>query len=176
MALLISFFVLYMIFGAVAESILVMLCLPLVTSGGVWALYLFGYDMSIAAWMGMLVLIGFAVEGGVVMLIYIINETRQTEGTHSEPLTDARVRSAIERGALRRLRPRLMVLSLLILGLLPIFWGDAAGSSLMRRIAARIVGGMITEAAVIFLLLPPLYAWWLEHRQNPASGILKATE
>ncbi|HVA81798.1 MAG TPA: CusA/CzcA family heavy metal efflux RND transporter, partial [Candidatus Binataceae bacterium] len=173
-SLLISFFLLYMIFGTIAESLLVMMCLPLVTSGGVWTIYLLGYNMSIAAWMGMLVLAGFAVEGGVVMLIYIINETRQAEtDSHAAP-DAAAIRESVVRGALRRLRPRLMVLSLLILGLLPIFWGHAAGSSLMRRIAAPVVGGMLTEAAVIFLLLPPLYAWWRERAllQVPAAANL----
>ncbi|HVA77821.1 MAG TPA: CusA/CzcA family heavy metal efflux RND transporter [Candidatus Binataceae bacterium] len=174
-SLLISFFVLYMIFGTVAESMLVMLCLPLVTSGGIWTVYLLGYDMSIAAWMGMLVLVGFAVEGGVVMLIYIINETRQAEAARDGALGATDLREAVVRGAVRRLRPRLMVLSLLILGLLPIFWGNATGSSLMRRIAAPVVGGMLTEIAVIFLLLPPLYASWRERALRRRQSVLSAS-
>jgi Cu(I)/Ag(I) efflux system membrane protein CusA/SilA len=163
-ALLISFFVLYMNFGGLAESLIVMLCLPLAATGGIWIMYLLGYDMSIAAWLGMLVLIGFAVEGGVVMLVYIINEARDAEQEEERPLTAQEIDAAVTRGALRRLRPELMVLSLLILGLLPIFWGTATGSSLMRRIAAPVVGGMLTEVAVVFLGLPPLYAWWRKRR------------
>lgn len=139
-----------------------MLCLPFAATGGVWAMYLLGYKLSIAAWLGMLVLIGFAVEGGVVMLIYIVNEARQAQENKGGPLTPGEIDAAVTRGALRRLRPELMVLSLLILGLVPIFWGTATGSSLMRRIAAPVVGGMLTEVAVVFLLLPPVYAWWLK--------------
>lgn len=161
-ALLISFFVLYLNFGSLAESLIVMLCLPFAATGGVWAMYLLGYKLSIAAWLGMLVLIGFAVEGGVVMLIYIVNEARQAQENKGGPLTPGEIDAAVTRGALRRLRPELMVLSLLILGLVPIFWGTATGSSLMRRIAAPVVGGMLTEVAVVFLLLPPVYAWWLK--------------
>ena len=159
-ALLITFFVLYLNFGAAAESAIVMLCLPFAASGGIWAIYLLGYNMSIAAWMGMLILIGFAVEGGVVMLIYIIKDTEQAARNKGARLTAGEIEASVTRGALRRLRPRLMVLSLLIFGLLPIFWGHETGSSLMRRIAAPVVGGMLTEVSVVFLMLPPLYAWW----------------
>jgi Cu(I)/Ag(I) efflux system membrane protein CusA/SilA len=159
-ALLISFFVLYLNFGSAAESAIVMLCLPFAASGGVWAIYLLGYNMSIAAWMGMLILIGFAVEGGVVMLIYIIKDTEHAALNKGAPLTAAEIEASVTRGAIRRLRPRLMVLSLLIFGLLPIFWGHATGSSLMRRVAAPVVGGMLTEVSVVFLMLPPLYAWY----------------
>ena len=165
-ALLISFFVLYLNFGSAAESAIVMLCLPFAASGGVWAIYLLGYNMSIAAWMGMLILIGFAVEGGVVMLIYIIKDTEHAALNKGAPLTAAEIEASVTRGAIRRLRPRLMVLSLLIFGLLPIFWGHATGSSLMRRVAAPVVGGMLTEVSVVFMMLPPLYAWY---RRRSAS-------
>jgi Cu(I)/Ag(I) efflux system membrane protein CusA/SilA len=159
-SLLISFFVLYLNFGAIAESLLVMMCLPFAAAGGIWTMDLLGYDMSIASWMGMLVLVGFAVEGGVVMLIYIINELRASEEAKGAPLDPAEVEDAVARGAVGRMRPRLMVVALLILGLLPIFWGHGTGASLMRRIAAPVVGGMVTVLAVILLLLPPMYAWW----------------
>ncbi|MGH7905896.1 MAG: efflux RND transporter permease subunit [Candidatus Binataceae bacterium] len=159
-AILITFIVLYLNFGSVAESLIVLICLPFAATGGIWAMYLLGYDMSIAAWMGMLVLLGFAVEGGVVMLIYIIDDMRESESEKGGALNAAEIDASVSRGALRRLRPRLMVLSLLLFGLLPIFWGHETGASLMRQIAAPVVGGMLTEPAVIFLLLPPLYAWW----------------
>jgi Cu(I)/Ag(I) efflux system membrane protein CusA/SilA len=163
-SLLISFFVLYLNFGSVAESLLVMMCLPFGAAGGIWTMQLLGYDMSIASWMGMLVLVGFAVEGGVVMLIYIINEVRAAEESKGAPLDAAEIESAVGRGAVGRMRPRLMVVALLILGLLPIFWGHGTGSSLMRRIAAPVVGGMVTVLAVILFLLPPMYAWWRMRR------------
>jgi copper/silver efflux system protein len=160
LALLISFFVLYLNFGAVAESLMVMLCLPFAATGGIWAMYLLGYKMSIAAWMGMLVLVGFAVQGGLVMLIYVTNDLQRTEAAKGAPLTAAEIEESVSRAAIGRLRPPLMVVALLIFGLLPIFWGQATGSSLMRRIAAPVVGGMLTVLLVVVLLLPPLYAWW----------------
>ena len=157
-SLLITFVILFVNFGSVAESLIVMLCVPFGASGGIWAMYLLGYDMSIAAWMGMLVLIGFAVEGGVVMLIYIINALRDEAEAKGARLTPAEIEAGLQRAMIGRMRPRVMVLALLTLGLLPIFWG--AGASLMRTIAAPVVGGMLSTVAVIFLLLPPVYAWW----------------
>jgi copper/silver efflux system protein len=165
-AVLITFIVLYLNFGDVAESLIVMLCLPFAATGGVWTMYLLGYDMSIAAWMGILVLIGFAAEAGVVMLIYIINALKEAGDLKGERLTPSEIDHCVTGAAVGRMRPGLMVLALLTLGLLPIFWGQGTGASLMRRIAAPVVGGMITTAAVIFLLLPPLYAWW---RKRAAS-------
>jgi Cu(I)/Ag(I) efflux system membrane protein CusA/SilA len=160
LALLISFFILYLNFGTIAESLLVMGCLPFAAIGGIWALYLLGYNLSIAAWMGMLVLVGFAVEGGVVMLVYIVAEVKKTELVKEAPLDEAEVDDCVARGALRSLRPKLMVVILLIFGLLPIFAGHASGGELMRRIAAPVVGGMITVAPTIFLSLPAAYSWW----------------
>ncbi|HZO81109.1 MAG TPA: CusA/CzcA family heavy metal efflux RND transporter [Candidatus Binataceae bacterium] len=159
-ALIITFVVLFLNFRSVAESLIVMLCVPFGASGGVWAMYLLGYNMSIAAWMGMLVLVGFAVEGGVVMLIYIINALRDAAEAKGARLTPEEIEVELQHAAVDRMRPRVMVLALLTLGLLPIFWGEGAGASLMRTIAAPVVGGMISTVAVIFLLLPPLYAWW----------------
>lgn len=159
-AVLITFIVLYLNFAGVGESLIVMLCLPFAATGGVWAMYLLGYEMSIAAWMGVLVLIGFAAEAGVVMLIYIINALKEAGDLKGERLTPSEIDHCVTRAAVGRMRPGLMVIALLTLGLLPIFWGHGTGASLMRRIAAPVVGGMVTTAAVIFLLLPPLYAWW----------------
>jgi copper/silver efflux system protein len=159
-SLIVTFVVLFFNFGSIAESLIVMLCLPFGASGGIWAIYLLGYDMSIAAWMGMLVLVGFAVEGGVVTLIYITNALRDAADAKGARLTPEEVELEIQRAAVDRMRPRVMVLALLTLGLLPIFWGNGAGASLMQTIAAPVVGGMVSTVVVIFLLLPPLYAWW----------------
>ncbi len=159
-AILITFVILYLNFANIAESLIVIMCVPFATSGGIWALYLLGYDMSIAAWMGMLVLIGFAIEGGVVTLIYIINALREAAEEKGARLTPAEIDRTVQEAAVGRMRPRVMVLALLTLGLAPIFWGQGAGSTLMRTIAAPVVGGMVSTVAVIFLLLPPLYAAW----------------
>jgi Cu(I)/Ag(I) efflux system membrane protein CusA/SilA len=176
-AILITFIVLYLNFGTVAESLIVLLCLPFAATGGIWTMYLLGYNMSIAAWMGMLVLLGFAVEGGVVMLIYIISDLNDAQAANGDALDVNQIDEGVARGALRRLRPRLMVLSLLLFGLLPIFWGEGAtGSTLMRQIAAPIVGGMITEPLVIFLLLPPIYSWWRGRAARANTGALTKVE
>jgi copper/silver efflux system protein len=159
-ALIITFVVLFLNFRSVAESLIVMLCVPFGASGGIWTMYLLGYDMSIAAWMGMLVLVGFAVEGGVVMLIYIINALSDAADARGSRLTPEEIEAELQHAAVDRMRPGVMVLALLTLGLLPIFWGHGAGGSLMRTIAAPVVGGMVTTVAVIFLLLPPVYGWW----------------
>jgi copper/silver efflux system protein len=168
-SLVITFIVLFLNFGSVAESLLVMLCVPFGASGGIWAMYLLGHDLSIAAWMGMLVLVGFAVEGGVVMLIYIINALRDAAEMKGSPLTAEEIEIELQHAAIDRMRPRIMVLGLLTLGLLPIFWGHSDGASLMRTIAAPVVGGMVTTGMVIFLLLPPVYSWWRVRMARRAS-------
>ncbi|MGH7813729.1 MAG: efflux RND transporter permease subunit [Candidatus Binataceae bacterium] len=171
-SLLISFLLLYLNFGSVRESLLVMACLPFAASGGIWALYFLGYNLSIAAWMGMLVLIGFAVEGGVVLLIYIVNELEQVSAESAAPLEPGEIEAHVIHAAVRRMRPTLMVLTLLTLGLLPIFWGHGAASEMMRRIAAPVVGGMLTTGLVIFLFIPPFYSW-LAKRAAPRTGRLE---
>jgi len=160
---------LYLTFGSLAETAIVMLSLPFALVGGVWAMWLFDYNLSIAAAVGFIALAGVAAETGVVMVLYLDQAwaERRTDG-----LTDRRtVRdlvAAIEEGAVNRLRPKLMTVAAIMLGLLPALWSHGTGSEVMQRIAAPMVGGMITSTGLTLVVIPVLYYLW--RRRGLAAG------
>jgi Cu(I)/Ag(I) efflux system membrane protein CusA/SilA len=128
--------------------------------GGVWLLYLLDYDMSIAAAVGFIALAGVAAETGVVMVMYLEHawaERRVRAEQEGRLPTRQELREAIVEGALLRLRPKLMTVITVIVGLLPIMWGSGTGSELMRRIAAPMIGGMVTATMLTLVILPSLY-------------------
>ena len=134
--------------------------LPFALVGGVWLLYLLGYDMSIAAVVGFIALAGVATETGVVMVMYLDHawQARRAEATASgRSATREDLRAAIVEGALLRLRPKLMTVITIIVGLLPIMWGSGTGSEVMRRIAAPMVGGMVSATVLTLVIIPSLY-------------------
>jgi Cu(I)/Ag(I) efflux system membrane protein CusA/SilA len=128
--------------------------LPFALSGGAWLLYLLGYDMSIATGVGFIALAGVAAEFGVIMLLYI--KQAQAEIDPAVDRMDA-LEQAVRRGAVQRVRPKAMTVAVILVGLLPIFWGDGAGSEIMSRIAAPMLGGMITAPLLSLLVIPAAY-------------------
>jgi Cu(I)/Ag(I) efflux system membrane protein CusA/SilA len=136
--------------------------LPFALVGGLWLLFLLGYNLSIASAIGFIALAGVAAEFGVIMLIYLdhaIERRRQTNQYHTvEDLIEA-----IEEGAVQRVRPKAMTVAVIIAGLVPIMVGGGTGSEVMRRIAAPMVGGMITAPMLSMLVLPAAYL--LIHRR-----------
>jgi Cu(I)/Ag(I) efflux system membrane protein CusA/SilA len=158
-ATLLSIFVLlYLVFRRVDEALLVMGTLPFALSGGAWLLYALGYDLSIATGVGFIALAGVAAEFGVIMLLYIKQARAEIEQTNTPPLSrDAALELAVRRGAVQRVRPKAMTVSVILVGLLPIFWGDGAGSEIMSRIAAPMLGGMITAPLLSLLIIPAAY-------------------
>ncbi len=159
--LLIIFLLLYLNFKRVTDTLIVMLSVPFALVGGVWLLWLLDYNLSVAVAVGFIALAGVAAETGVVMLIYLEKawEEQQarctTEGR--EPTTDD-LHSAIMQGAVARVRPKMMTVVAIMAGLLPILWSSGAGSEVMRRIAAPMVGGMLSSAALTLLVIPAVYA------------------
>jgi len=132
-----------------------MATLPFAVTGGVWFLYLLDYNLSVATGVGFIALAGVSAEFGVIMLLYLKHswEARQEQGNHSEmALTEA-----IREGAVLRVRPKAMTVAVIVAGLLPIFWGDGTGSEIMSRIAAPMVGGMITAPLLSLFVLPAAY-------------------
>ncbi len=164
--LVIIFVLLYLIFRSVADALLIMATLPFALVGGFWLMYLLGYNMSIASAVGFIALGGVAAEFGVIMLLYLTQalQDRQTTG---QPLTLPVVKDAIIEGAVLRVRPKAMTVAVIIAGLLPIMWGDGAGSEIMRRIAAPMIGGMITAPLLSMFVIPAAYL--LLRRPRPAS-------
>ncbi|MGK7311909.1 MAG: efflux RND transporter permease subunit, partial [Candidatus Longimicrobiales bacterium M2_2A_002] len=159
--LLIIFLLLYFNFKSVGESLIVMLSLPFAMVGGVLLMWLAGYNWSVASVIGLIALAGVAAEIGVVMLVYLDQayEKRRREGRLRGRLE---LFEAVREGAGQRLRPVIMTASAVIGGLLPILWGHGTGASVMKRIAAPMVGGMITATLLTMLVIPVVYSAWRE--------------
>jgi Cu(I)/Ag(I) efflux system membrane protein CusA/SilA len=163
LTLAIIFVVLYLTFRSVTEAALIMVTLPFALIGGLWLLFLLGYNLSIASAIGFIALAGVSAEFGVVMLIYLdhaIAKRRAANHFNSE----GDLIEAIEEGAVLRVRPKAMTVTVIIAGLLPIMFGGGTGSEVMRRIAAPMVGGMITAPMLSMLVLPAAYL--LIHRRD----------
>jgi Cu(I)/Ag(I) efflux system membrane protein CusA/SilA len=164
--LLLIFLLLYLNFRRVAESLVVMLSVPFALVGGVWLLWLLDYNLSVAVAVGFIALAGVAAETGVVMLIYLEHAWRdiQTRCTdEGRSATAADLHTAIMQGAVERVRPKMMTVVAIMAGLLPILWGTGTGSEVMRRIAAPMVGGMISSAVLTLLVIPVIYALIKRH-------------
>jgi Cu(I)/Ag(I) efflux system membrane protein CusA/SilA len=154
-ATLLSIFVLlYIVFRRIDEALLVMGTLPFALSGGAWLLYLLGYDLSIATGVGFIALAGVAAEFGVIMLLYIKQAQLDIDPAMGR---DAALELAVRRGAVQRVRPKAMTVAVILVGLLPIFWGEGTGSEIMSRIAAPMLGGMITAPLLSLLIIPAAY-------------------
>ena len=150
---------LYLHFRHVGKVMLVMACLPLALVGGVWLVYALGYPFSVAVAVGFIALAGVAAEFGVVMLLYLDNAIDRFRRTGT--LKDrASLHQAIVEGALLRIRPKIMTVSVIIGGLLPVLFSQGAGADVMKRIAAPLVGGMVSAALLSLILIPVAYAYW----------------
>jgi Cu(I)/Ag(I) efflux system membrane protein CusA/SilA len=159
--LLIIFLLLYLNFKRVTESLVVMLSVPFALVGGIWLLWLLDYNLSVAVAVGFIALAGVAAETGVVMLIYLEHAWRDVQArcmSEGRPPTIADLHDAIMHGAVERVRPKMMTVVAIMAGLLPILWGTGTGSEVMRRIAAPMVGGMISSAVLTLLVIPAIYA------------------
>jgi Cu(I)/Ag(I) efflux system membrane protein CusA/SilA len=158
--LLIIFVLLYLNFGRLAETLIVMLSVPFALVGGVWLMFLMGFNMSVAVAVGFIALAGVAAETGVIMLIYLdhalaaVGEHCRAEGRR---LTREDLRHAIMEGAVERVRPKMMTVTAIMAGLLPILWSTGTGSELMQRIAVPMVGGMVSSTVLTLLVIPAIY-------------------
>jgi Cu(I)/Ag(I) efflux system membrane protein CusA/SilA len=150
---------LYLTFGTVGEMAIVMLSLPFALVGGVWIMWLLGYNLSIAAAVGFIALAGVAAETGVVMLIYLDHAWKDVAKEGRRPTLGELV-GAIEHGAVNRVRPKLMTVLAIMLGLVPALWSHGTGADVMKRIAAPMVGGMVSSTALTLVVIPVLYFLW----------------
>lgn len=153
--LLIIFVLLYLTFGRLDEALLIMATLPFALTGGVWFLHLLGYHLSVATGVGFIALAGVSAEFGVIMLLYLKNawHDRLAAGRHGQTA----LLDAIREGAVQRVRPKAMTVAVIIAGLLPILLASGTGSEIMSRIAAPMVGGMITAPLLSLFVLPAAY-------------------
>jgi copper/silver efflux system protein len=159
--LLLIFLLLYLNFRRLTETLIVMLSVPFALVGGIWLMWLLGYNLSVAVAVGFIALAGVAAETGVVMLIYLdhawqaIQAQREAEG-NSASVTD--LYDAVMEGAVERVRPKMMTVVAIMAGLLPIMWGTGTGSEVMSRIAAPMVGGMVSSTILTLAVIPAIYA------------------
>jgi len=163
----IVFLLLYIHFGTLAESLIVIGAMPFAIVGGIWLLWALDFDISVAVSVGFIALAGVASEMTVVMLVYLkhaIEALEAREGNHSAETLVA----AITEGASQRIRPIVMTAAAAIGGLLPIMWSDGAGASITKRIAAPMIGGMMTTTVVTLLVVPVVYAAFIKWKWRKA--------
>ncbi|NIY47421.1 efflux RND transporter permease subunit [Cedecea colo] len=154
--LAIIFVLLYVTFSRIGDALLIMGTLPFSLIGGVWLLYLLGYNLSVAGAVGFIALAGVAAEFGVIMVLYLNHAFAKHKIADPEG-GNLMLMRAIHEGAVLRVRPKIMTVATIMAGLLPIMWGDGAGSEVMRRIAAPMIGGMVTAPLLSMLVIPALY-------------------
>ncbi len=159
--LLVIFLLLYFNFRSVGESALVMLSLPFALVGGVWLMWLLGYNQSVASSIGFIALAGVGAETGIIMLLYLDHALgdRRSAGTLR---TRDDVDAAVEYGAVERVRPKLMTVTAIMAGLVPILWSQGSGADVMKRIAAPMVGGMLSSTVLTLIVIPAVYSLWKE--------------
>ncbi|WP_300652426.1 efflux RND transporter permease subunit, partial [Hydrogenophaga sp.] len=169
--LLIIFVLLYLIFRRFDEALLIMATLPFALVGGVWFLWLLGHNLSVASVVGFIALAGVAAEFGVIMLIYL--KQAWQERLDAGRTDELSLLEAIREGAVLRVRPKAMTVATIVAGLLPLFWGMGTGSEVMQRIAAPMVGGMISAPLLSLLVVPVVYR--LMRRPRTPSKVQEST-
>jgi Cu(I)/Ag(I) efflux system membrane protein CusA/SilA len=160
MTLVIIFLLLYFNFKNITESLIVMLSVPFSLTGGLWLMYILGYNMSVAVGVGFIALAGVAAETGVVMLIYLDIAYKKFKSRYGENFSRKHLNEAIEEGAALRVRPKMMTVVAIMSGLMPIMWSTGAGSQVMKRIAAPMIGGMVSATILTLLVVPAIYGLW----------------
>jgi len=168
LTLAVIFLLLYFNFNSVTESAIVMLSLPFALVGGVWLMWLLDYNLSVATSIGFIALAGVAAETGVIMLLYLdhaYHDRRQSGHLKDRADVDA----AVEHGAVERVRPKMMTVTAIIAGLLPILWSQGTGADMMKRIAAPMVGGMVSSTILTLVVIPAIYSLWKEREVRRAA-------
>jgi Cu(I)/Ag(I) efflux system membrane protein CusA/SilA len=176
--LLIIFLLLYLNFRTLAGTLIVMLSLPFALVGGIWLMWLQGFNLSVAVAVGFIALAGVAAETGVVMLIYLdqaMKELKAERSAAGRPFTQADVNEAIMLGAVERVRPKMMTVVAIMAGLVPILWSTGAGSEVMQRIAVPMIGGMMSSTVLTLVVIPAIFGliegWRLSTRAESDQAV-----
>ncbi len=170
------FLLLFLHFRNATESLIVMGTLPFALIGGVWLLWLLDYDTSVAVWVGFIALAGVAAETGVVMLVYLDGALHRRALERGHALDGEDVHAAVMEGAVDRLRPKMMTVTSTIIGLLPLMWASGTGAATMQRIAAPMVGGLVTSTVLTLIVVPVVYAAWREWQVRSGRFPVSITE
>jgi len=153
--LFLIFLLLFFNSGSPVEALMVMLAVPFSLVGAFWLLWLLGYNLSVAVWVGLIALAGLDAETGIVMLLYLDLAWKERK-----PETREDAREAVVQGAVKRIRPKIMTVATILVGLVPILWSTGTGADVMKRIAAPMVGGVVTSALLELVVYPALYLLW----------------
>src|SRR6202048_1486653 len=162
--LVIIFGLLYLTYNSVLEAAHVLLAVPFALTGGVYLLWALGYNFSVAVWVGFIALFGTAVQTGVVMVIYLEEAVTRKRAAMGGTLTRPALREAVIEGALLRLRPKVMTVSTVIAGLLPIMWSTRVGAEVMKPLATPVLGGMVSSLLHVLVVTPFIFVWLHERR------------
>jgi len=167
LTLFIIFVLLYLNFESIAETLIVLVSVPFSLIGAIWLLWYLEYNLSVAVWVGIIALAGVATETGVIMIVYL-DEYYEKYKREGKLTSHAALRQAVLDGAVQRVRPKMMTVTATIAALLPIMWGTGPGSDVMKRMAAPMVGGMVSSTVLTLLVIPVLYAGWrdFQHRKE----------
>ena len=171
--LLVIFVLLYFTYHSALEAAHVLLAVPFALTGGIYLLWLLGYNFSVAVWVGFIALFGTAVQTGVVMVIYLEEAVERKRAALGGTLTRAALREAVIEGALLRLRPKVMTVSTVVAGLLPIMWSTRVGAEVMKPLATPVLGGMVSSLLHVLIVTPVIFFWIRERQlglQRPAVG------
>jgi Cu(I)/Ag(I) efflux system membrane protein CusA/SilA len=172
-ALLVIFVLLYFTYRSALEAAHVLLAVPFALTGGIYLLWLLQYNFSVAVWVGFIALFGTAVQTGVVMVIYLEEAVRRRREEAGGVLTRGQLREAIVEGALLRLRPKVMTVSTVVAGLLPIMWSTQVGAEVMKPLATPVLGGMVSSLLHVLVVTPVIF-FWLRERElglRPAAAL-----
>jgi Cu(I)/Ag(I) efflux system membrane protein CusA/SilA len=159
LTLLVIFVLLYMNLQSTAKCAIVLLAVPFSMIGAVWCLYLLGYNLSVAVWVGIIALAGVDAETGVIMLLYL-DQAFDKWRNEGRMRTNQDLQEAISEGAVRRIRPKMMTVMAILVGLLPIMWSHGAGADVMKRIAAPMIGGVLSSFLLELVVYPVIYEVW----------------
>ena len=174
--LIIIFGLLYMTYKSAIEAAHVLLAVPFALSGGLYLVWLLGYNFSVAVWVGFIALFGTAVQTAVVMVIYLEEAVVKKREALGPAFDRAALTSAVMEGALLRLRPKVMTVSTVVAGLLPIMWSHRVGAEVMRPLAAPVLGGMLTSLAHVLIVTPVIFYWLRARELPPMTEVERETE
>ena len=170
--LVIVLLLLYMNFGNLTESLIVLASVPFALVGSVWLMAMLGYNLSTAVWVGIIALVGLAAQTGVVMVVYCDSayHRRKREGRIRD--LDDIVEATLE-GSVQRVRPKLMTVATMMIGLVPLLWAQGSGADVMKRVAAPMVGGLVTSAFLTLEIIPVVYTYWryAQLRREQKAGL-----
>jgi Cu(I)/Ag(I) efflux system membrane protein CusA/SilA len=174
LTLFIILFIIFLNTRSVVKTAIVFLAVPFSLVGAIWFVYILGYNMSVAVLVGMIALAGLDAETGVIMLLYL-EQAYDAARKKGAMTTLVDLKHAIDHGAVKRVRPKVMTATVIIAGLLPIMWSNGTGSDVMKRIAAPMIGGVVTSVIMELLAYPVIYYLWKKRTLSKQTAVTERT-